>query len=172
MKTKAILLATAAAAGGLAGCGSPCVAKGDQLVVEVIAAPNVNDTGAGAQHVRFQVWGVSSRTMFESVGAETLSDPAKVAALERQGAGRAFFDESNWIQPGTRRRLVLNVDDDEQYKAVGIAALFTRPTKAMVEVDCGEHAGYVEAKPQHRVVFVLKQQSVEIGDASGAPPGR
>jgi type VI secretion system VasD/TssJ family lipoprotein len=169
MKFDAVLCATVLAAAGLAGCGSPCVAKGDQIVVDVVAAANLNDTGAGAQHVRFQVWGVSSRTMFEAVAAEALSDPAKAAALERQGAGRVLFDESNWIQPGTRRRLVLNVDDDEQYKAVGIAALYTRPSKAVIDVDCKAHPGYVEAKPQHRVVFVLKQQSLEVGDSASGP---
>lgn len=157
-----LALAFAAAA---AGCGSPCVAKDDRIVVDVLSAATLNDAGAGPQHVRFQVWAVRDRAMFESARAEALAEAESVETFERQGLGRVFVTDSNWIKPSSTRRVVLRVDEDQQYTHVGIAVLYPEARKILIPVDCDRHPGYTPGRPEHGVVFTLGTQTVEPGGA-------
>ena len=149
-------------AAGLAGCGSTCVAKGDRIVVDVVSGADLNDTGAGPQTVRYQVWAVRDRTMFDAARAEALASAEGVGTFERQGLGRAFVSDSNWIKPADRLSVVGLVDDDNQFAYVGIAVLFPTPQKAIVALDCSSHDGYTVVKPEHHVVFTLGRNTVQL----------
>ncbi|MCE9637031.1 MAG: hypothetical protein K8T90_15105 [Planctomycetes bacterium] len=161
--TSATLALFLAAAGSLAGCSSPCVAKEDRLVVDLLSAPTLNDAGVGPQHVRFQVWAVRDKAMFESARADALAESEGVEAFERQGMGRVFVTDSSWIKPASTRRVVLRVDEDSQYTHVGIAVLYPEARKILVPLDCAKHAGYTPGRPDHSVVFTLGTQTVEPG---------
>jgi hypothetical protein len=157
--------AVLAAALGAAGCGSACVAKDDNIVVDVQSTRGLNDTGAGPQHVRFQVWAVANRQMFDNASAEALAGAEGVANFERQGMGKVFLTDSNWIKPESTKTVVQRVEDDKQYGWVGIAVMYPEPRKAIVALDCSEHAGYAVKKPEHHVTFTLAKSAVEAGGA-------
>lgn len=164
-RVNAALVALSAAAAALAGCGSPCVAKEDRLVVDLISAAGLNDAGVGPQHVRFQVWAVRDKAMFESARADALAESESVESFERQGMGRVFVTDSNWIKPASTRRVVQRVEEDSQYSWVGIAVLYPEARKVLVPLDCTKHAGYTPGRPDHSVVFTLGPQTVEPGAA-------
>ena len=160
------IAAVAAGALPLAGCGT-CVAKSDRIVVDVVSAPDLNDTGSGPQHVRFQVWAVRDKQMFEGARAETLAEAEGVATFEKQGLGKVFVTDSAYIQPGSSRQLVLLVAEDEEFKHVGIAVLFEHARKVVGPLDCTERPGYKVEKPDHKLTFHLGRQSVEPAPAPG-----
>lgn len=160
--TLCIATALLAALAAGAGCGSSCVGEGDRLVVDVHATPDLNDAGSGPQHVRFQVWAVADRGMFDNARADALAGP-DTSTFERQGMGKVFVTDSAWITPGATRQLAVRVLLDDEYTHVGIAVLYPEPQKAVVPVDCGEHPGYRREDANHHVEFTLGAHAVEVG---------
>jgi predicted component of type VI protein secretion system len=161
------LVAAAAGTLSLPGCGS-CVAKSDRIVVDVVSSADLNDMGSGPQHVRFQVWAVRDRQMFDGARTEALAEADGVATFERQGLGKAFVTDSSWIKPGSSRQLVLKVDEDEEFTHVGIAVLYPESKKVAGALDCTERPGYSVAKPDHKLTFSLGKQSIEAAAAEPA----
>ena len=162
---RSALAVVVAASAALAGCGSPCIAKDDRLVVDVLSSASLNDAGAGPQHVRFQVWAVRDKAMFASARAEALAESEGVETFERQGLGKVFVTDSSWIKPSSTRRVVLRVDEDSQFTHVGIAVLYPEARKVLIPVDCAKHPGYTAGRPDHTVTFSLGTQTVEPGSA-------
>ena len=151
----------------VAGCGGrECGDKGDSLIVDVNTTKNLNDSGGGPQHVRFQVWAVKDKSMFENASPDALTESESVANFERQGRGKVFISESNWIKPESTRTLIQSVSDPKEYGWVGIAVAFPKPHKALVSIDCEEKQGYKATKEEttkHRVTFTIAKQSVDAG---------
>jgi type VI secretion system VasD/TssJ family lipoprotein len=169
---RSLTWAVLAAALAAAGCkGTPCVAKGDQIVVDLSTSPDLNDTGAGPQHVRYQVWAISNPLMFQNASPAALTEADKSGGFQQQQLGRPFLlpTESNWIQPGVAaRRLVLGVDMDEQFTHVGIVVNYANPTKLLVPLDCKPHEGYSSAKPYHNVaILLLRDRAMAAAQALG-----
>jgi hypothetical protein len=157
------------AASALPGCGGACVAKDDKIVVDLISAADLNDTGSGPQHVRFQVWAVRDKGMFDGARPEALAESDGVSTFERQGLGTVFVTDSSWIKPNSSRQVVLRVPEDEQFTHVGVAVLFPEPRKVIGALDCDDRAGYKVEKPEHKLTFSLGRSTVEAG-LPGADP--
>ena len=141
-------------------CGSACVAPGGRIRVEINAAPNLNDAGQGAQHVRYQVWAVQDPAMYENADAATL---ATDKSLQEEGMGQVFANTKPWIKPGTSRKLAISIASEAQFSHVAIAVAYPVASKTIVALDCGEHAGYAEEDGIHDVTFTLGRDSVEAG---------
>jgi len=151
-----------------ASCSSPCVDMGQRILVDVIASPQLNDTGSGPQHVRFVVWAVKDRQAFEGESAASLSDPV---AAERLGSvGKPLSTDSYFIKPGATRKLSVRVELEAEFTHVGIAVDYAQPKSLLVAADCGAHAGYAveeaEGKKQHHVVFNLEKASITAGSGN------
>ena len=144
------------------GCGSACVAPGGRIRVDIKASPDMNNTGQGAQHVRYQVWAVQDVAMYENADAASL---AKDKAPQEEGMGQVFANTKAWIKPGTSRKLAIAVASENQFSHVAIAVAYPEASKALIPLDCGEHAGYAEEDGVHTVTFTLGRDSVEVGGA-------
>lgn len=162
-KGLAVVFVAGAAALSQAGCGGACVAQGDRIDAELIAAADLNDIGAGAQHVQFAAWAVSDVKRFDAMfqaRAEDLADRAQAAALLPMGA----LMETGWIKPGARQVVFTDVPDDEKYTHVALVVLYPeKPDKALVELDCEEHPGYAKTDAKHTVAFTLGRKNVKPG---------
>lgn len=164
--TAAVLPLLLAAAAALPGCGGKCVAQDDRIVVDLVSSQDLNDTGAGPQHVRFQVWAVRDKTLFDGARPEALAEADGVTTFERQGLGTVFVTDSSWIKPGSSRQVVLKVTEDLQYTHVGVAVLYPEPRKLLGALDCEEREGYKAEKPDHKLTFSLGKSTLDAG-----PPG-
>src|SRR5262245_30217005 len=161
------LAAAALAASASAGCGS-CLKAEERVVVDVIAAPDVNAGGGTPQPVRLRVWGVKDRALFESVPIDKLVE-GDAAALERQGIGRAFEDGSGaWVRPGGTIQTVQKAGADEEFLFVGIAVRYPQPKREVVAIDCSNRPGYSLARPEHKVTFKLEKDSIVVGGGQPA----
>lgn len=153
------VLAAAALLGATTGCGSACVDAGGRVRVEVQATGDLNDAGAGPQHVRFQVWAVEDSAMYENASADAL---AQGRTLQDEGMGKLFATDSAWIKPGERRQLSVSIDREAQYSHVAIAVAYPGAKKLLVPLDCGEHAGYRKEDATHIVSFVLGKDAISL----------
>lgn len=167
-----VSLGLLAAAPALAGCGGACVAKDDRIVVDLVSSADLNDTGSGPQHVRFQVWAVRDKAMFDGARTEALAEAEGIGTFERQGLGKVFVTDSSWIKPGSTRQVVLRVAEDEEFSHVGVAVLFPEPRKVIGALDCDERTGYKPEKPDHKLTFSLGRQSIDAGGPAAAPAAK
>jgi hypothetical protein len=156
-------LALAAVAAPLAaGCGSTCVAKGDRVEVNVVSTPDLNDSGQGAQHVRFQTWAVRDAALFARMAAERPEELASAANAERFPQLGKGIDAGEWMKPASTHSGAIEVGDDKQYGFVGLIALYTLGAKtAIVPLSCNDgEPGYKVKKPVHTVRFTMDDKGV------------
>ncbi len=151
---------------GLPGCGS-CVTEGDRLVVNVIAADDLNDTGSGPQSVRYRIWAVSESAQFDAATPESLAADDPGVHVSR-ALGNPFPASSAWLTPGLTTRLQLNVASDEQYTHIGIAALFPVGQKQLIALDCEKRSGYRKKGDDHVVDVRFLADNLSLGGAGEA----
>jgi predicted component of type VI protein secretion system len=154
----ALVLLTA----GLAGCGSTCVAKGDRVEVTVASTASLNDSGQGAQHVRFQVWAVKDAQLFAKMAAERPDELANAQNADRFPQLGKAIDSGEWIKPASSRSGTVEVTDDAQFTHVGIIALYTTGARtALIPLSCqSSDPGYGVKKPVHSVRFSMDEKGV------------
>ncbi len=146
----------------LAGCGSTCVAKGDRVEVSVASTDRLNNSGQGAQHVRFQAWAVRDAVLFAKMASERPDDLASAQNSEKFPQLGKAFDLGEWMKPASERSGTLDVGEDSLYTHVGLIALYTRGTRtAIVPIDCASgRPEYKVTKPVHAVRFTMDETNV------------
>jgi hypothetical protein len=149
------------ASAALAGCGT-CVAKGDRVEVTVSSTQTLNDTGQGAQHVRFQAWAVRDAALFAKMAAERPEELASAQNADRFPQLGKVIDAGEWIKPSSVRSGTIEVTDDKLYTHVGLIALYTSGAKtALIPLTCGDSdPGYSVKKPVHFVKFTMDDRGI------------
>jgi len=168
MKLRATVGSLLVLASGMtvSACGSPCVTKGDQISVELIASKNLNNTGSGAQQAPFRLWAVTKAGVFKSLGAEQLCR-GKVDLVEAQNAAKAFATGGNWIAPGAKLKAVHEAEVDGAITHVAIAMMIPQAVLLMIPLDCNERDGYVKDDNTHKIRLVVGKKNVALaGDKS------
>jgi hypothetical protein len=156
----AAVLAVASSA-VLAGCGT-CVAKGDRVEVTVMSTATLNDTGQGAQHVRFQTWAVRDAELFTKMAAERPDELADAQNAEKFPQLGKVIDAGEWIKPASKRSGTIEITEDKLYTHVGLIALYTGGARtALIPLTCGDaDPGYSVKKPIHFVRFSMDDRGV------------
>jgi hypothetical protein len=155
-------LAAATLLAGLAGCGSPCVAKGDRVDVTIVSSATLNDVGQGPQHVRYQVWAVRDAALFARMAAERPEELANRDNAEKFPQLGKGIDSGEWMKPASQHSGAVDVADDNGFTHVGVIALYaTGARTSLIALSCkNSDPGYGVAKPVHSVRFTMDTKSV------------
>jgi len=138
------------------------VAKGDRVEVTITSTPTLNDTGQGAQHVRFQAWAVRDAALFAKMAAERPDELAAAQNAEKFPLLGKVIDAGEWIKPASNRSGTIEITEDKLYTHVGVIALYTTGARtALIPLTCGDaDPGYSVKKPVHFVKFTLDDHGV------------